>query len=225
MSDAKSTTENDSKEETSQLSVEQQDNSYIEKKEPLEQTAKQKEERNTIILERKLHALNNSDSIFILPFAREGFKMAHMVRAADKLMSTVKRKFGVTVDVKQAKEIFREFEELAGMLWKFVFKLSPNLHNIEAKDWRRVNDSIEVKKPIAYRRASVVIEPRSEESAQIAMAVKIIQQKNIELRQTSTFEELEKFVKEYAKILVEFDGVLGKSATKLGEEHRPFMTD
>ena len=70
-----------------------------------------------------------------------------------------------------------------------------------------------------------MIEPRSEESAQNAMAIKIIQQKNIELRQTSTFEELEKFVKEYAKILTEFDGILGKAASKLGEEYRPFMTD
>lgn len=225
MSDAKSTLENNGKEETAQQSVEQHDDSYIKKKDFRDQTAKQKEERNTIILERKLRALNNADSIFILPFAREGFKMAHMVRAADKLMSTVKRKFGVTVDVKQAKEIFREFEALAAILWNFVFKLSPNLHNIESKDWRRVNDSLEVKKTIAHRRASVVIEPRSEESAQIAMAVKIIQLKNIELRQTSTFEELEKFVKEYAKILTEFDAILGKTATKLGEEYRPFMTD
>jgi hypothetical protein len=151
--------------------------------------------------------------------------MAHMSRAADKLMSTVKRKLGVTVDVKQAKEIFRDFEDFAGMLWKFVFKLSPNLHSIQSKDWRRVNDPVEVKKTIAFRRASIVIEPRSEESAQIAMAVKIIQQKNIELRQTSTFEELEKFVKEYAKILIDFDEILGKAATKLGEDYRPFMTD
>jgi hypothetical protein len=213
------------KDATTRERTEQNHASDTKSKETPGQSAKAKEEKHTLILERKLRALNNADSIFILPFAREGFKMAHMSRAADKLMSTVKRKFGVTVDVKQAKEIFRDFEDFAGMLWKFVFKLSPNLHSIQSKDWRRVNDPVEVKKTIAFRRASIVIEPRSEESAQIAMAVKIIQQKNIELRQTSTFEELEKFVKEYAKILIDFDEILGKAATKLGEDYRPFMTD
>ena len=47
----------------------------------------------------------------------------------------------------------------------------------------------------------------------------------IEPSQSATLDELEKFVKEYAKILTEFDGIIGKAATKLGEDYRPFRTD
>ncbi len=188
-------------------------------------TEEELKDKGKRILELKLRAAGNPDSIFILPFGTEGFKMAHMARTGDKLMSLVKRKFGISIDVQQAKEIFREFEDFAVNLWKFVYKLSPNLHNIEPKDWRRINDSIEVKKTIAYRRASIAVEPRSEESAMIAMAVRIIQQKNVELRQTSTFDELEKFVREYVKLLSDFDRLLENASEKLSVEYRPYLKD
>jgi hypothetical protein len=188
-------------------------------------TEEEPKDKGKRILELKLRASGNPDSIFILPYGTEGFKMAHMARTGDKLMSLVKRKFGISIDVQQSKEIFREFEDFAGNLWKFVYKLSPNLHNIEPKDWRRVNDTIEVKKTIAYRRASIAVEPRSEESAMIAMAVKIIQQKNVELRQTSTFDELEKFVREYVKLLSGFDSLLKNASEKLSVEYRTYLKD
>jgi uncharacterized protein YqgV (UPF0045/DUF77 family) len=182
--------------------------------------ADRKKDKQELILERKLRALNNIDSIFILPYGTEGFKMSQMVRSADKFLSTVKRKFGITIELKEAKAVFQEFDDFAGKLWKFIYEISPNLHNVDPQDWRKINDEPGTKKIIAYRKASVVIEPRSEESGKIAMAVKIIQQRNIQVRQKSTFEELEKFVQEYVAILSAFDNLLERVAKRLKLDYK-----
>jgi hypothetical protein len=190
---------------------------------PEEINTDRKKEKQELILERKLRALNNIDSIFILPYGTEGFKMSHMVRSADKFLSIVKRKFGITIELKEAKAVFQEFDDFGGKLWKFVYKISPNLHNVDPQDWRKINDEPGTKKTIAYRKASVVIEPRSEESGKIAMAVKIIQQRNIQVRQKSTFEELEKFVQEYVGVLSAFDNLLERVAKRLKLDYKKYI--
>lgn len=190
---------------------------------PEEINTNRKKEKQELILERKLRAIINIDSIFILPYGTEGFKMAQMVRSADKFLSIVKRKFGITIELKEAKAVFQEFDDFAGKLWKFVYKISPNLHNVDPQDWRRINDEPVTKKTIAYRKASVMVEPRSEESGKIAMAVKIIQQRNIQIRQKSTFEELEKFVQEYVGILGAFDDLLERVAKRLKLDYKKYI--
>ena len=178
-----------------------------------------KEERAKRNLEMKLRALENIDSIFILPRGTEGYCMVKLVRAADRIMSLIRRKFGSTIDMKQAKALFNEYNEFAVSLWDFVYTIAPNLHTVKADQWRKVNDAIEVKKIIANRRGSVVIEPRSEESARIAMAVKIIQMKDIEMRNTADFDALEKFVKKSNGILADFDKLLDRTSKSIGQEY------
>jgi hypothetical protein len=184
-----------------------------------------KQDRGTKMLEFKLRALGNPDSIFILPYGAEGFKMAHMSRMANKFISAVKRKFGIALDMSKARQIFDKFDSLSGSLWEFVYEISPNLHHIEARDWRKVNDSVEMKKSIAHRRASVVIEPKAEEAAKIAMAVKIIQQRNVEIRPRASFDELEIFVKKYVDMISEIDSVLQDVAEELDQEYRPYLKE
>lgn len=184
-----------------------------------------KQDRGMKMLEFKLRAVGNPDSIFILPYGTEGFKMAHMARMANKFISAVKRKFGIALDMSKARQIFDKFDSLSGSLWEFVYEISPNLHNIEARDWRKVNDSVEMKKSIAHRRASVVIEPRAEEAAKIAMAVKIIQQRNIEIRPRASFDELESFVKKYVDVISEIDSVLQDVAKELDQEYRSYLKE
>ena len=186
---------------------------------------KKKQERGIKMLEFKLRAVENPDSIFILPYGTEGFKMAHMARMANKFISAVKRKFGIALDMSKARQIFDKFDSLSESLWEFVYEISPNLHNIEARDWRKVNDSVEMKKNIAHRRASVVIEPKAEEAAKIAMAVKIIQQRNVEIRPRASFDELESFVKKYVDMISEIDSVLQDVAKELDEEYRPYLKE
>jgi hypothetical protein len=179
-----------------------------------------KNERAKRAVEMKQRALENIDSIFVLPWGTEGYCMVRMVRTADKLMSLIRRKFGSTIDLKQAKKVFKEYEDFAGSLWEFIYTIAPNLHNAKPEHWRKVNDTIEVKKLIANRRSSVVIEPRSEESARIAMAVKIIQMKNVEMRNTANFDELEKYVNKFNEILADFDKLLEKTAKSIKQEYK-----
>ena len=47
----------------------------------------------------------------------------------------------------------------------------------------------------------------------------------MELRQTSTFEELEKFVRQYVNLLSDFDRLLENAAGKLQVEYRPYLKD
>ena len=184
-----------------------------------------KKEREQKRLEIKLRALENPDTIFILPYAAEGFRMAFMVRDIDKLTSLVKRKFGISIDVSRARSIFNELEELAGFLWDFVYQVAPNLHSIDKAQWRRINDDFNTKKAVCSRKNSIAVTPRSEESAMIAMAVKIIQQKNVELRQTSSFEDLQKFVEKYTKILIGMDGFLVRVSEELDYKYTSRLDD
>lgn len=184
-----------------------------------------KKEREQKRLEIKLRALENPDTIFILPYAAEGFRMAFMVRDIDKLTSIVKRKFGISIDVSRARSIFNELEELAGILWDFVYQVAPNLHSINKAQWRRINDDFNTKKAVCSRKNSIAVTPRSEESAMIAMAVKIIQQKNVELRQTSSFEDLQKFVEKYTKILIGMDGFLVRVSEELDYKYTSRLDD
>lgn len=184
-----------------------------------------KQDTGTKMLEFKLRALGNPDSIFILPYGTEGFKMAHMARMANKFISIVKRKFGIALDMSKARQIFDKFDALSESLWEFVYEVSPNLHHIEARDWRKINDSVEMKKNIAHRRASVVIEPRAEEAAKIAMAIKIIQQRNVEIRPRASFDELESFVKKYVGMISKIDSVLQEVAKELDQEYRPYLQE
>jgi len=183
------------------------------------------QDRSIKMLEFKLRAVGNPDSIFILPYGTEGFKMAHMARISNKFISLVKRKFGIAMDMSQAREIFEQFDSLSERLWEFVYEISPNLHNIQARDWRKINDSVELKKNIAHRRASVVIEPKAEEAAMIAMAAKIIQQKRVEVTQVLPFEELAKFVSKYIGLIEEFDRLLVEVSKPLGEDYRAFSKE
>jgi hypothetical protein len=188
-------------------------------------TQEKKQDRGIKMLEFKLRAVGNPDSIFILPYGTEGFKMAHMARMANKFISKVKRKFGIGLDMAKARQIFDKFDSLSESLWEFVYEISPNLHNIEARDWRKINDSVEMKKNIAYRRASVVIEPRAEEAAKVAMAVKIIQLRNVEMRPKASFDELESFVKKYVDMISKIDSVLQDVAKELDEKYRPYLKE
>jgi hypothetical protein len=184
-----------------------------------------KKERDQKRLEMKLRALENPDTIFILPYAAEGFRMAFMVRDMDKLTSLVKRKIGISIDVNRARSIFNELEELAGKLWDFVYQIAPNLHSINKMQWRKINDDFNTKKALCSRKSSIAVTPRSEESAMIAMAVKIIQQKNVELRQTSSFEDLQKFVEKYTKTLTGMDGLLIRLSGELDYKYKSRLAD
>ena len=187
-----------------------------------EASKKEKEQKR---LEMKLRALENPDTIFILPYANEGFAMAFMVRDIDKLTSLVKRKFGISIDVERVRTIFNELEALAEALWDCVYRIAPNLHSIDKEQWRKINDDLNLKKALCSRKSSIAITPRSEESAMIAMAVKIIQQKNVELRQTSSFEDLQKFVEKYTKLLTGMDAFLMKLSGELDYKYKSRLTD
>jgi hypothetical protein len=184
-----------------------------------------KQDKDQKRLEAKLKALENPDTIFILPYGVEGFRMAHMVRDIDKLTSLVKRKFGISLDINQARSIFTELEMLAGTLWDFVYQIAPNLHSMDKAQWRKVNDDFNTKKAVCHRKSSIAVTPRSEESAMIAMAVKIIQQRNVQLRQTSSFEDLQKFVEKYTKILTGMDGLLVELSHRLDFKYRSRLVD
>lgn len=187
-----------------------------------EASKKEKEQKR---FEMKLRALENPDTIFILPYANEGFAMAFMVRDIDKLTSLVKRKFGISIDVDRARTIFNELGALAEALWDCVYRIAPNLHSIGKAQWRKINDDINIKKALCSRKISIAITPRSEESAMIAMAVKIIQQKNVELRQTSSFEDLQKFVENYTRLLIGMDELLMKLSGELDYKYKSRLTD
>jgi len=188
-------------------------------------TGKEKQDKSKKMLELKLRAVGNPDSIFILPYGTEGFKMAHMVRISNKFISLVKRKFGIAMDMSQAKDIFEKFDSLSERLWEFVYEISPNLYNIHARDWRKINDPVELKKNMAHRKASIVIEPRAEEAAKIAMAAKIIQQKRVEVTQILPFQELARFVSRYIGLIEEFDGLLVEVSKQLNEDYRAFSKE
>lgn len=173
--------------------------------------------------ERKIQALSNIDSIYIFPFSREGFSMANMARTADFQMLYIKRNFGIRIDIEKAKKIFKDFEVFCSQLWNFVYSIAPNLHNIPPSKWRELNDTMQQKTVLANHKSTVVILPRSEESGQIAMAVKIIQSRNIELRQSSSLVDLEKFVMEYIRILKNFDILLSSVANKTEQQYKSFL--
>ena len=172
-------------------------------------------------LERKVRfAREEPDSIFIVPFAKQDrFAMVYMARSADRLINTIKRKAGFTLSFEAAKKLLKVVDKFAEELWNHALSLTPRLHNFNRQRWRDLNDTKEEKMRLAHRRTSYAIVPRSEEAAQIAMAVKIIENRHLEIRQTGNLDEIEKVTEDYKNLLTSFDTFLGKLAKELGIEY------
>lgn len=173
-------------------------------------------------LERKLRfAKEEPDSIFIVPFYKPGrFALVNMTRDMDRIIVAIKRKAGFVLPFDKAKEALQGLEEFITSLWGHVYKMTPRLHSFDRRRWRDLNDTPDEKVRHAYKNMSYPIVPRSEETGQVAMAVKIIENRNFEIRQTASFVEIEEAVKGYRKILEDFDVLLAGLAHDAEEEYK-----
>jgi len=173
-------------------------------------------------LERKLRfSKEEPDSIFIVPFFKPSrFALVNMTRDMDRIIVAIKRKAGFVIPFDKAKEALQGIEEFITSLWAHVYKMTPRLHSFDRRRWRDLNDTPDEKVRHAYKNMSYPIVPRSEETGQVAMAVKIIENRNFEIRQTASFVDIEEAVKGYRKILEDFDGLLTSLAHEAGEEYK-----
>lgn len=173
-------------------------------------------------LERKLRfASEEPDSIFMIPFAKPNrYAMVNMTRDADRLIAGIKRKAGFGLDFTAAKKLLAEFDKISEQMWEYVRQLSPRLHSFDRRRWRDLNNTREEKTNLAHRRASYPLIPRSEESGEIAMAVKLIEQRNFEVRETAAMDDLETIVENYVTIMEGLDALLEKASEATQIEYR-----
>lgn len=165
---------------------------------------------NNPILQRKLNAAKNPDSIFLPNY------LAFQLRIADRIITDIRRRASVSLSIEQAKECMKAITDMSTALWDFVFKLSPKLavNGFDARRWRELNDSYEVKVRQANRKAMGYIIPRSEEAGQLAMALRLISENIIIAKHKVSFDELESISKEYTLLVKGFIPKLQDIAVK-----------
>lgn len=163
-------------------------------------------------LEKKLSAVKNPDSIFLHRY------WAVKLAAADRLLSDVRRNAMKNNGdgISDAKILFDQVNNLNEFLWNFVYKLSPRLavSGFQPTKWREINDTAERKTYYANRKVVGVFIPRHEETARIAMAVKLIGECMLEKRHTASFDDLGELSKEQANAIKLFSETFAGIAAK-----------
>jgi hypothetical protein len=160
-------------------------------------------------MERKMNALDERNSIFLMPVGRDtGWEMVRNMRTLDKAVNNLKKQAGFVVPVEEAVRKIESIDKTVKEIWELVFEYLPWARAYKPEDWRKLNDSDEEKKRLALRRASTTILPRDDRIGAIAMGIKLLNGRIYELQAESKFEELERLANSYREI----SGQLEKAA-------------
>ncbi|MDI6891280.1 MAG: hypothetical protein QMC83_10165, partial [Thermodesulfovibrionales bacterium] len=125
---------------------------------------------------RKLALASEPDSIFFL-VTYGGKSSSFMVRHlmdADRIIHLLRGRLGFSLTIEQVNEAVARYEKLLEAAWDYVYKFIPRLALVKPSSWRQLNDTPSEKAVLAGRFGSVAFLPRSEESGQLAMAVKLL---------------------------------------------------
>lgn len=163
------------------------------------------------------------DSICIIPAdkpASARYALVYMILAADRMIATLKRQVGFALPFDAAREILGNLDEFIEGIWSYVIKTSPHLYSFDKRNWRELNDPIEVKlKLVGGRNFVTVILPRSEEIGQLAIAAKILENHILYIRSTGPFDKIEAAIGAYRNIIEDFDEFLTGLAKKIGVDY------
>jgi len=171
-------------------------------------------------LERNLKLVEEPDAVVVIPFSKpKRNALLYMVISLDRISANITRRLGFGLELSDARNRFDEIEDFVDRLWDEMKSLAPYLHDRRKEEWRKLNDPVEMRRMLAQRRASFVLVPRSEHAGQAAIAVKIIENSNLTIRQTGSFDELASVTKQYLKICEEFDKFLGSLTEKCNLEY------
>lgn len=160
-----------------------------------------RDERSRKRFERKLTLAHEPDSIFIMPVGgRLGIGLVISLTSLDRAVNILKRQMIFKVKEEDGVNIFDRLQDMSDTLWKMIRENVPSLHSFTAAKWRELNDSKDKKLLLANRKSSMVILPRDEKIAQIAAAIKVLNEKIFDYQVNSQFEELGKLVDKYRDV-------------------------
>ncbi len=152
------------------------------------------------------------DSVCIIPAEKPAsarYVLVDMIFTADKMVSLLKRQVGFNLAFDIARNLLEGFNDFIDNLWANVIKTSPHLYSFNKRNWRDLNDTIDIKlKLIEGRNFVNVIDPRSEEIGQIAIAIKILENHILYVRTTGSFDKMEETINIYRNTIEEFDSFL-----------------
>jgi len=164
------------------------------------------------------------DSVCIIPAEKPAsarYVLVDMIFTADKMVSLLKRQVGFNLAFDVARNLLESFNAFIDHLWADVIKTSPHLYSFNKRNWRDLNDTIDIKLKLVEGRNFVnVIAPRSEEIGQIAIAVKILENYILYVRTTGPFEKMEEAINIYRSTIEEFDSFLTGLAKAIKFEYR-----
>lgn len=152
------------------------------------------------------------DSVCIIPAEKPAsarYVLVDMIFTVDKMVSLLKRQVGFNLAFDIARNLLESFNDFIDHLWANVIKTSPHLYSFNKRNWRDLNDTIDIKLKLVEGRNFVnVIDPRSEEIGQIAIAVKILENHILYVRTTGSFDKMEETINIYRNTIEEFDAFL-----------------
>jgi hypothetical protein len=190
------------------------------RKERIEETTQEHErlERQRRTMERKANALQEKNSIFLMPAGGEaGWKMTAGIRDLDRALNNLKRRAGFALPVDEAMKKLSSIDATVNEVWDLVFECLPWTRAYKPEDWRKLNDSEEEKKRLAARRASTVIMPRDDRIGAIALGIKLLNGRIYELQAESRFEDLQRLADRYREI----SAALSQAAASLNNNANP----
>jgi len=180
------------------------------------------EEQDRRRLERNLRLVEEPDAVVIIPFAKPGrFALTYMAMHVDRVVANIKRQIGFRMDFDRAQALLKSLGEFIDRLWERMIKVAPNLHYVKKEEWRRLNDPVDLRRKLAYRKLAFALVPRSEEAGQAAVAIKVLENQNFLLRQTTgSFDALKEMTEDYCNLVREFDEFLAKLSAEAELEYR-----
>jgi len=176
---------------------------------------KDRRERLQERISRKLSLIEDPNSIIISPMTREGHILLRMTFGFDRVLGQLRRNFGTQFDLVETIEKMKKVEEFMNEFKEFVNSSSGN-----GGIFLGFYETPEMKKAIAQRRNSRVINPRNNEGKEIALLIKRFDPMLYQFRSTyPDFQKLEEVVNRVLKIILKFDSLISELSSFVGTDY------
>ncbi len=151
--------------------------------------------------QRNLSLINRNEDAIVVRLSSSGIpaKIYFEILELDRKINIIRRNVGLTITFEEAKAKEKKVKELVAKIWNEMQKIIPYFMEYTPAQWRDFNDSRDIKKMLIEQsktnRNVKVFVPRTEETAQMVIALRILGQKRIEYANKGNLENVEKIVK------------------------------
>jgi hypothetical protein len=177
-----------------------------------EEKEKDRRERIQERISRKLSLIEDPNSVIVSPLTREGQILLRMTYGFDRVLARLRRNFGTQFDLAETVERMKKVEEFMNEFRDFV--------NGSGGIFLGFYETPEMKKAMAQRRNSRVINPRNNEGKEIALLIKRLDPMLYQFRSTCTdFQKLEEVVNRVVRIILKFDTLVSELSSFVGADY------